>query len=295
VKTDFKILVIGDVILDCYLYGRGKRLCQEAPVPVVVKESQREQLGAAANVAVNLKLAGADPALLTVIGTGPGLSQVKDGLSQFKVDCSLILDEMQDVNRKWRVVADKQLMLRLDSPLKGVIQPRCERELIKDVGNLLPQADAVVISDYNKGVITPGLLDYLNDTLEKKLVVIDPYVGKRYPLYRNRVFVPNEAEFHTLKSSTFPEVCFVTCGRHGMKLKENGGTAFQTPAVTQRPVMVTGAGDVATAYVTLGLLNGMTHEETLKLANVAAGTTVKRAGNCTITLQEAEDAYKALK
>ncbi len=284
---NLKILVVGDVILDRYLYGKVDRISPEAPVPVLEVEREEVRLGGAGNVAHNLSALGVDAHLFGVVGKDDAAEKLK-GLLREKGINSLLIEEDRPTTQKTRVVSMSQQLLRIDredkKPVGEGIGSRLRNTLKESAFN------GVIVSDYAKGVITSEVMDTLiNSGL---FVSIDPRPVNKL-LYRGaNLITPNEKELlamsggrersveelgRRLKSELEVETLVVTRGAKGMSLfNEDEVKLF--PAKAKKVYDVTGAGDTVIAVLTCAFLSGASWDLACELGNVAAGIVVGEFG-----------------
>lgn len=281
-STSYKVLVVGDLILDRYVRCAASKLCPEGPVPAVRRVEEGVELGAAGNLALNLMRLGCDVRLVSALGSDRWGDKAYDLLGRVKgLEAYVARWTTYQTVVKTRFYADNQLLLRVDDQ-QWRYEP-CNDELheVVDHTSLLSEgADAVCITDYNKGVVTQELLRFMS--MFSKLKVLDPYVGRYYRPTKGAIVCPNQAEWETLKRNCWPGLAFVSKGKLGLELRENGSMTYSVQAKTQRPVCVTGAGDVVTAAVTVGMLQKRRLTDIIDWANELAGAAVLRNGNCVI-------------
>lgn len=254
-----RIAVVGDAMTDIWVHGRVERISPEAPIPVFVKESERELPGGAANVAANIEALGAAAYLVGKLG------------NEWPV--------------KTRYVVNRQQMFRVDDEDCTPITPEREREILHLVTNFEP--DVIVISDYAKGVCTPTLCQALIET--RAPVVVDPK-DKDWTKYQGcAVITPNEQEFQAWGGRNsllkFPNL-IVTQGHRGMWLSSYGGRDMTLPAMTHEVADVTGAGDTVVATLACCLAIDMDLEQAARTANAAAGVVVQKSGTAICSLEE---------
>lgn len=306
-----RVLVIGDLMLDEFLWGRARRIAPEAPVPVVEIERESLRIGGAGNVAANLAALGAQPLIVGVIGAdsaGQRLSQefTKIGISTD----ALVTDETRPTTIKTRIIAHSQHVVRADRECKTPVNELVERQLIDKFLALLPLVQAVVVSDYDKGVITPSLLKtILPAALAQGVIVcIDPKL-KNFAHYTPATIVtPNQKEAEeaarvpiedlvslelagrTLRQITQAQNILITKGEGGMSIFTADGEITHIPTVAKEVYDVTGAGDTVVATLALGLALGASPIEAAILANFAAGVVVGKVGTATTTATEVLEA-----
>ena len=288
----FRVLVIGDVMLDRYLFGAASRISPEAPVPVVLVERVESRPGGAANVAVNLRALGARVRLAGVVGEDEYGALLEESLQKWEVETHLVRDPQRPTIRKSRVIARGQHMLRLDFEDTAGVSPEVERELLDSLDGV----DAVLLEDYDKGTITPGLIEGVRGS--GLPVAVDPKV-RNFRLYRGVwLLKPNLAEFRTqfpdgeleaavreAREGMGLENLVVTLGKEGMLAVGEGG-GFSIPALPREVYDVTGAGDTVLAVLSLALLAGAELPEAALLASIAGSIKVGKLGAAPVYPEE---------
>jgi len=300
------ILVIGDVMLDRYLWGEVNRISPEAPVPVVRLLRQTENLGGAANVALNLRGLGIPAAIIGVRGPDPD-GEILARLGHTVDTRGLVVAPGRPTACKTRVIGAHQQMLRIDiedpTPLSPEINHLLAERLMTTLRELRPAA--LVISDYGKGVVTPELCRKAIDAGQGAgiPVVIDPK-GRDYTRYRGATLVsPNRAELalatghpttdleglyragEQLRARLSWDYLLVTLGESGMTLLDGTGR-LHVPAVAREVFDVSGAGDTVIAVTAAGLAAGLGAHDAIRLANLAAGVVVGKVGTTPISISE---------
>jgi len=294
-----RVVVIGDAILDRYLWGRATRVSPEAPVLVVDVEREEFRLGGAANVAHNVAALGAEPVLIAALGRDGNAEGLERQLRARGVDPDrgLVRDGSRRTTVKTRIIAHHQQVLRADEESREPLPAEARLELWNRARAALEDADAVLISDYGKGVVTPDLLERLLPELERRGIpsAVDPK-EEHFPRYRGvTVITPNAAEaaeawgrrFRTeadlieagfgLRERLATDSVLITRGEAGMSLfTAEGHTHFPTQA--RRVFDVTGAGDTVVATIATALAARATLPEACILANHAAGLVVAELG-----------------
>ena len=298
---DAHVLVIGDVMLDRYWYGRAGRVSQEAPVPVVDVEANEDRPGGAANVALNLAALGIDVTLLGVVGDDEPAQILRQKLAAANIRFEFATVKDWPTILKVRVVSRRQQMLRLDfeKPIHADVQTPLERAFRKHVA----AADVVVMEDYDKGTLArpQRFIDIAHE--HGKRIVVDPKF-KPFDAYRGAdVIKPNSAEFnHAVGRWTdYPELVtkavdlanrfdfgalVVTRGDEGMSVIERDGAHHHVPARAVDVFDETGAGDTVAAALAAGLAAGCSVHESAMLANLAAGLVVTKSGTATVSVPE---------
>ncbi|HEX6481271.1 MAG TPA: D-glycero-beta-D-manno-heptose-7-phosphate kinase [Ktedonobacteraceae bacterium] len=300
------ILVVGDVMLDEYLWGDVHRMSPEAPVPVVAVERQTHALGGAGNVAANLASLGSKVWLVGVVGNDLQAAQIAELLT-LTSSISPYLYRCQDrpTTIKTRIIAHGQQLLRADREERHPIPAEAEENIISWIQERLPGMHACVLSDYAKGMLTEKLISSLISSCKQANipVIVDPK-GHRYSRYRGATMVtPNLAEAHLaveMEDEQLPleEVAdrllgeirdgalLITRGSKGMSLFRNGIPVLHIPAEARIIYDVTGAGDTVVAVLALLLALNMDIETAASLANYAAGIVVGKVGTASVSLEE---------
>ena len=302
-----RVLVVGDVILDEYLHGSIERISPEAPVPVVDSSTSRTVLGGAANVAHNLAALGCDVMLAGVVGSDAPGRTLREALADAGIDATcLVEDGARSTTHKVRVVAHGQQVLRLDREVRTPLSTQTQAALLAGIVRALPGVDGVILSDYHKGVLAPGMVEAVVQAARAahKPVVVDPK-GRGYERYRGvAALTPNlrELELATgmavdgaeaiaqaaaaLQEITDATALLVTAGADGMWLFERGRPSVHIRTEAREVFDVTGAGDTVVAVFGLGLFAGIALEEAARLANIAAGLVVAKLGTAVVERTE---------
>lgn len=300
-----RVLVVGDLILDRYLWGQVQRISPEAPVPVVRLERESQAAGGAANVARNLVTLGLEVNLIGVTGDDAGRELMlreltRDGLS---VDVLIARDRVTTV--KTRVVGNRQQMIRIDDERTDPLGAEDRERLLATAKARLPGVNALILSDYAKGVLTEDLCRKLIKTARDQglPVLVDPK-GSDFSRYVGATLItPNRSELAlatgadaddlesllaagaATREALALELLALTLSEQGMVLIEPDGN-HQIPAVAREVFDVSGAGDTVIATFAAGLAAGLGHVDTAHLANLAAGVVVGKIGTASITRQE---------
>ncbi len=307
-----KVLVIGDVILDDYLWGDVRRICPEAPVPVVETRRRTSRPGGAGNSAANLVALGAEAWLCGVVGQDSAAEQLRIALREAGVELAgLLVDEDRPTTSKTRIIAHQQQVLRIDTEQTHALSPTLASALLTQVERRIPQADAILLCDYAKGVLSPEIIARLIH-LGKDAnlpVVIDPK-GKDYLRYRGATIIkPNfheleqlgqrpiqtPLELHRAGNHLMAELegtaVLVTQGDAGMTLFRPVAEPWHQPAAVPRAVYdVTGAGDTVVSLLALALACRASLVQAVHLANLAAGIVVGKLGTAVVSLSELQNA-----
>lgn len=304
-----QILVVGDLILDSYVGGKADRVSPEAPVLVLEAESRRQLLGGACNVAANLACLGARPAVLGVIGKDAAGEQLVELLSQQSIDATpLVADAGRPTTRKTRFLGRSSQLLRMDEESRAPLSPEIEGAVIEFLSQRPFPYQAVLISDYGKGVLTRAVIEAAIEAArsgsEPGLVVADPK-GRDYSIYRGvDLLTPNreEAEIATgivadrledlhlvaekLREITGVATPTITLGEDGILFEDEDRELQIIPTEARRVFDVTGAGDTVAAVLTLARSCGISLRNSLQLANLAAGIVVARVGTSAVSRRD---------
>ena len=303
---DRNVVVLGDVMLDEFVWGDVTRISPEAPVPVVDVRRESVHLGGAANVLANLLALGAHGTVVGVVGTDEAGKRLRNGLRELGArDGDLITDETRPSTIKTRIIAHSQLVVRADRESRAPVNANLEDELVSRLKEALREAHAFVVSDYDKGVVTPRILrEILPFAYERVPVLIDPKL-RNFNHYRPATLVtPNhhealrmsDSEDHSddgshhaarvIREKLGCDAVLITRGDRGMMLLEAGGEPVYVETAAREVYDVTGAGDTVIAALAGALATGATMVEAATLANHAAGIVVAKVGTATATADE---------
>ena len=295
-----RVLVVGDAMLDRYLFGSVERISPEAPVPVVRVTRQEERLGGAANVALNIQSLGVHATLITVVGDDEAAGRLQQLLQAQGVEALLGRDAKLHTSVKLRVIGRAQQLLRVDfedPPDHEVLS-----EMLVDFERALPGYDAVLFSDYGKGGLAHIARMIGSAHAAGKPVLVDPK-GSDYSRYMGAsVLTPNLSELaeviggwsseaqllertQALRRSLNVDNLVLTRSEHGMSLFDEAGH-MHVPAQAREVFDVTGAGDTVIATLAAMLAAGMSVREALPVANRAGGIVVGRFGTASVSYQE---------
>ncbi len=302
-----KIMVLGDVMLDKYIWGNVSRISPEAPVQVVEVAKESYAPGGAANVANNIAALGAKSIMVGVVGKDRTKEQLVSDLKNRNVDVSgLIEDENKRTIRKVRVFGRSQQLLRFDYEKKGYVSADTENRIFGFIEKNIGNADAIIVSDYAKGTITKTLMEKLILLCrgKNKIIVVDPK-PKHRDFYKNATLItPNHKEAHEMANiaedaedadiemigkrllEEMNSTILITRGEKGMSLFEKNGKITNIPTFAKEVYDIVGAGDTSVATVALALASGANFEEAAIIANHAAGITVGKVGTSTVSIDE---------
>jgi D-beta-D-heptose 7-phosphate kinase/D-beta-D-heptose 1-phosphate adenosyltransferase len=302
-----RVLVLGDVMLDEYIWGDATRISQEAPVPIVQVRRRSFLAGGAANASANVAALGGRPVLVSVVGQDPTASILREVLRQGGTDTDgLCSDGTRKTTTKSRIVAHNQQVVRFDVEECNPLSPAQEDVLLATVQRHLPRVEACIISDYAKGVVTPRVCRELIRLARQagRPVIVDPK-GTDYTKYRGatvvkpnlhevercaKVEITSEATLHEAAARLIEllggSALLVTRGPDGMSLFRAGAVPLHVPVVVRNVFDVTGAGDTVAGTLAMGLAAQGTIEEAIHLANRAASIVVGKVGTATVTGEE---------
>lgn len=298
-----RVLVLGDVMLDHYIWGTVKRISPEAPVPVVEVNSESVRLGGAGNVLNNILGLGGEVTFCSVIGADSAGEWIQERVQSKNVDMSgLIVEENRLTIKKTRIVAHQQQVVRFDHEARSPFLAKTTRRLSDYVISELSNVDCLAISDYSKGVISRSVLRKILPAARERgiPVIVDPKVN-HFALYKNVTLVtPNNLEAsqasgidiqdeasllkagETILKKLNCQAVLITRGEQGMSLFESDGAVTHIPTDAKEVFDVTGAGDTVLSTLALALAVGAPLSEAARLANLAAGIVVGIVGTATI-------------
>lgn len=300
-----RVLVVGDLMLDVYLRGRASRISPEAPVPVVRVEDERRALGGAANVAANVVALGAACRVVGCVGSDRAGDDLLVELAKAGIAAEAIVRTPgRPTTVKTRIMSRRQQVARYDREDDGDVDETGERALRAALADAAPEADVIVLEDYNKGVLVGGVIRAALDAgLRHGLpTVVDPKSRFFFDYAGATVFKPNEAELSAalrepvraddprwldgVRARLGCDHLLLTLGEDGMALLTAAGEHVRVPAAARSVYDVSGAGDTVTAVVAVALAAGATPVEAAILANHAAGVEVGKAGVATVSADE---------
>jgi rfaE bifunctional protein kinase chain/domain len=301
------LLVVGDVMIDEFIWGTVSRISPEAPVPVVAVAREDLLLGGAANVVHNVHSLGGHVLLAGVIGNDRMGERVKELLLKEKIDRDgLITEPDRPTTVKTRIIAHSQQVVRYDREYKRPISIQSQEKICRYVESHWNAVDGIIISDYGKGLLCPALMNLIMEKRKNdgKIVAVDPKMNN-FPLYRGVTIVtPNRLEAEAAagiqitdeKSLTKVgkalldrfscEAVLITRGEEGMVLFDRSGSVITVPTVAKEVYDVTGAGDTVISTLTLSLASGSSYAEAAVVANYAAGIVVGKVGTATVSREE---------
>lgn len=302
-----KILILGDIMLDEYLFGTVSRISPEAPVPIVEITSDRYLLGGSANVAANIRALGDEPMLLGTVGEDEASIKLAQLLKERRISSDFIVnDPSRRTTIKTRVIANNQQVVRTDRENLHELDPDIERKVLSRFKSVADKISAVIISDYGKGVITLPLLERVMEIcLEKDIfVAVDPKETHFHNYRRVSVITPNhhEAGFaygkrirteadllevgNGLMEKLQAKSILITRGADGMSIFRSGEEPTHIPTFARQVYDVTGAGDTVIATFVSAVCGGANLVEAAVVANAGAGVTVAEVGTASVTVPQ---------
>lgn len=299
------ILVVGDVMLDEYIWGEVEKISPEAPVPVVRVRSETWVPGGAANVAHNISSLGGNPIIVGVIGADSPGRKLKTLLRRNGMDGQgLVVDRCRSTVTKSRILAGHQQVVRIDREDILDLSDELRAQILAVIHNLAGEIDGIILEDYAKGVIGQDLIRELIEFARNRncFVVVDPNGSRQFSYRGASLITPNykeaveaaglgravdlEALGRSVLKRWGSESVLVTLGEDGMCLFERRKKPFHIPTVAREVFDVSGAGDTVIGTVALALAAGADLKEAAGLANCAAGVVVGKLGTATVTRDE---------
>ena len=300
-----KVLVVGDLMIDHYLWGKCERISPEAPVQVVAIEKETSVLGGAGNVINNLSALGANVSVLSVIGHDTNAEELKKMFKDIDVNIeNLVVEEGRNTSKKSRIIASQQQVVRYDKETTDDISQSSQTKIAKNFKDTISSYDIVLLSDYGKGVLTNALTRTLIDIANEhsKKVLVDPK-GDDYTKYFGAyLLTPNKKEaieasrieikdkeslvkaITKLKNECSLSIGLITLSEDGIAIYDDELRTH--PTVAREVYDVTGAGDTVIASLGFSLASGYDIDKAVKFSNLAAGVVVGKIGSATATLNE---------
>jgi D-glycero-beta-D-manno-heptose-7-phosphate kinase len=302
-----RILVFGDLMLDRFIWGSVSRISPEAPVPVVEIKTESIHLGGAANVACNIRSLGGIPVPIGIIGQDTEGDRLRQ---EFRAIGSpvggLLVVKGRPTSIKTRIIAHHQQVCRTDREDRSPLTPEDQSRIVEKFSAALASSDAVIVSDYAKGLVSPALLRRILPQAKsaRKIVCVDPKMRDFAAYKPATVITPNTAEAEHASGINISgyrdllragkkilgksgiEHLLVTRGEEGMALFESGSRVTCIPTVAQEVYDVTGAGDTVISTLALSLVAGLSILEAAVLSNIAAGIVVGKLGTASVTPAE---------
>lgn len=312
---DIKILVVGDVMLDRFIWGTVSRISPEAPVPVVWAKSESFMPGGASNVANNIRALGAEAHMCGVIGDDePGETLITELTKNGINNEGIIIDDARPTVSKTRIIAHHQQVVRIDKESDDALDNKIITKILSYAKSKIPDVDAVIIEDYGKGLIIPRLIKELIaiSKKHKRIVLVDPK-QEHFQLYRDvAIITPNRKEAETISGIKIKdkdslvkagrrvirylrsEAVLVTLGEDGMALFRKNGKWAHIPTVAREVYDVSGAGDTVIAAFALARASGADMIEAAHISNIAAGIVVAKLGIAVCTADELSSHFKQI-
>jgi D-beta-D-heptose 7-phosphate kinase/D-beta-D-heptose 1-phosphate adenosyltransferase len=305
------VLVVGDVMLDEYVWGEVARISPEAPIPVVDVKTRSRAAGGAANAAACVAALGARATLVGVVGEDPEGQVLASMLKGGSVDARLV-PSSRPTTVKTRIIARSQQVVRVDSEDRTPLDPGVESQILDGVRSALGGADAVVISDYAKGLVSPAVASAVIEAARQAStpVVVDPK-GSDFAKYRGAaVITPNVSEARQaagiqdedgadlsevaerLRAVVGDSALLITRGGEGMSLFTDSSPRIDIPASSRDVYDPTGAGDAVVAAVGLAVAQGISLPVAAELSNAAGGVVVEKLGTAVVSREELEGAVE---
>ncbi len=299
------IVIVGDVMLDEFIWGKVQRISPEAPVPVVEVLDETYHMGGSANVAANIRGLEGTPIPIGVLGRDSAADRVLDLLKQSGIEVSGLVRDDRPTTLKTRIIAQNQQVVRTDRESRKALSPQVNADLASAFLRHLPQAKAVIVSDYDKGVVNRELLSAILPKARSAgvPVFLDPKVPHADYYRPITLITPNQREAELLTGTAIEdergledagrrllgkfecEYALITRGEEGMSLFSGSGSRH-LPTFAREVFDVTGAGDTVIATLALAWAGGGTMEESAILANHAAGIVVGKVGIATVSQSE---------
>lgn len=311
-----RILVIGDIILDEYIWGDVSRISPEAPVPVVNIMDETRRLGGAANVLNNIVSLGGQAVLCGVVGSDESGSYMNEQIEALGVTPEgIIIDQQRCTSVKTRVIAHNQQVVRFDRETRKPVEIDSIKKLIKTVKDNLKRIDAIIIADYGKGVVSSKLIGDIKKLISETdiILAVDPKI-ENFKYYKEvDIITPNHHEAgsfcrfditdedsliragnYILEKIRCKSV-LITQGKDGMTLFEAGSNPCHIPTVARKVFDVSGAGDTVISALSMGLASGMNRQSAALISNFASGIVVGEVGTSTVSAEDLITAIRNLK
>jgi len=298
-----KVLVIGDIMLDKYIWGEVSRISPEAPVQVVNVLKETFEPGGAANVANNIAALNGNAFMVGIVGNDNAKNTLLEELKKRNINIDgIFIDEDKPTTQKIRIVGRSQQLLRVDYEKKEHIHKNIEMSIVQFLEKTINDIKVVIISDYAKGVITQEICSRLIQMakIHNKEIIVDPK-PKHRDLYLNvDLITPNNAEASEMTNIEDESILkigskllkelntnvLITRGEKGMSLFEKDGNVTHIPAKSREVYSIIGAGDTVVATIGLAIASGASLKEAATIANIAAGIKVGKIGTASVSIEE---------
>lgn len=294
-----KIAIIGDLMLDVYIWGKVGRISPEAPVPVVEVQEESYRFGGAANVGMNVKSLGGIPILIGVIGYDKEGTIIDALMEENDFDKSgIFIDDERPTTVKTRIIAHSQHVVRIDKEDRSNISEEMENKILDYLNSNKNNIDGIILEDYNKGVLTKSLIHQIIEFARSNniIITVDPKFENFFEYKNVTLFKPNRKETedalgirldseervieagNKLKEKLNPEYLLLTRGEKGMSLFGKDGFLNTIPTRARKVADVSGAGDTVIATITMALVAGAEIKEAATISNLAAGLVCEEVG-----------------
>lgn len=305
-----RLLVVGDIMLDQFIWGKVSRISPEAPVPVVEVDHETTMLGGATNVVNNIVCLGGKVLLCGVVGDDYIGKEIFSLLHQSGVNVSgITVEDSRPTTKKTRIIAHAQQVVRYDRETKDSLNPETTKSILDFIHGQRDKLAAIIVSDYGKGVVTRELMEGVRELMSTRdlPLAVDPNV-KNFPFYEGvTIITPNHSEAQEaagidivdeeslrrvgekLLQSFKCRGLLITRGEDGMTLFKEGSKMIHIKAMARKIYDVTGAGDTVTATLTLGLAAGLDMKSAAYLSNLAAGLVVGEVGTSTVKMDDLKE------
>jgi D-beta-D-heptose 7-phosphate kinase/D-beta-D-heptose 1-phosphate adenosyltransferase len=311
-----RVAVIGDMILDTYIWGDANRISQEAPVPVVRVKRRTERLGGAANVLCNISTLGGRAVACGLTGNDIDADHIARLMDENGIEKeSLIRDASRPTTRKTRVIAASQQLVRIDNEETSDASSELRGKIVATISAMISDGglDAIIFEDYAKGLLDSGMVAKIAETARRHKipVALDPHPGHPLDVSGISIMTPNRSEayglagiFHSesprtgdqtaelgevaeaIQNRWNPDHLLIPLGADGMAIFSRGEEPVVIPTMAMEVFDVSGAGDTVIAAFTLAIISGATPLEAAKIANHAAGAVVAKIGTVSVTPEE---------
>jgi rfaE bifunctional protein kinase chain/domain len=293
-----KIIVVGDLMIDRYLWGNVSRISPEAPVPVINIEDEENRFGGAGNVANNLIGLGATPVVVGVVGDDELGKMFRALLLEKNLsDKGLVTDSQRPTTTKIRIIGNNQHIARVDREKIFPINQEIQTKILNFINEIIDEVEAIIIQDYNKGLVVPSLVHKIISLAKQKdkIITADPKFDNFWEFKGVTVFKPNKKETEEVLAmriqgeeelsmaggklvEQMDGAVLITLGKDGMALFEKNKQSMHLKARTRKVADVSGAGDTVIATLTYALSVGCSMQEAVTLANYAAGLVCEEVG-----------------
>mgnify|MGYP001171124106 FL=1 len=315
-KNNGKVLCVGDLILDHYVHGNIDRISPEAPIPVLKADDRNYNiLGGCGNVARNICSANSKCHLISIVGNDNDGLKIREIIKEIKnLTFNLIIDKNRCTTKKTRYVCENQQILRVDNEIESPISKVLETKIIKLLKNKINDYDVIVLSDYNKGVLTDTLIKKIIKIAQhfKKILIVDPK-KKDFSVYAGATFI--STNFKEIKSFIYTfninsknnndnlviklskqiinkfkfKAVITTRSSDGISVVTDAGSFFHLPSEAKEVFDVSGAGDTVLAYLSTSISKGKSLESSVKISNIAAGLAVGKFGTSVVSIGEVDN------